>query len=105
MVLRKLIDHQIDELPRYENTLQTGAWWLQWVFSCPVKLLQVLNVVSQQAWYYRNIFSIAETGSPSLDIGCFASFLANETHEKEIAKNLKGGVKCSGSFYQYKGDK
>lgn len=100
---KKLLNNEISELPRYEQQLRTGVWCIQWIFSLPIKLFGIINMVSQQAWYYRNIYSIGETGEPDVSLGCFASFLANDAHERALASNLKGDVKCTGSVYSYKG--
>ena len=99
---KKLLLGLVEELPRYEKQLQTGVWYIQWVFALPIKLLGMVNMVAQQSWYYRNIVSMGETGNPSLEVGCFASFLANDSHERALARNMKGGVQCSGSVYVHK---
>jgi hypothetical protein len=65
-----------------------------------VQLVQLVNVVSQQSWYYRQIVSLADTGEANLSLGCFASYLANASHEQELAKNMKGDVDCVGSVYK-----
>lgn len=95
----KLLSRSIDELPRYESTLQAFHWTMQWVFWLPFKLVSAIKMMSFQAWYYRNLVSIAETGEPSLDNGCFASVLANQEHEKQLVLNMKGDVKCNGSVH------
>jgi 2,4-dienoyl-CoA reductase-like NADH-dependent reductase (Old Yellow Enzyme family) len=97
---KKLINRSIDSLPTYERSLRTFAWYLQWLFLLPFKLLASLQFITQQAWYYRNMVSIAETGQPRLEIGCFAAFLENDSHEKRLAANIKGDVNCVGSIYQ-----
>lgn len=97
---RKILSGEILELPRYEQELQTFHWWMQWIFFLPIKLLHVINMMSQQGWYYRCIVAIAETGEPTHNLGCFASFLANMKHEQHLAENLQGDVQCKGSVYK-----
>lgn len=97
---KKLLDGSIDTLPRYEQQLQTFHWTLQWIYYIPIRLLSVVNMLGKQAWYYRNIVSIAETGQADLTRGCFYSFLENNSHEQLLATNLKGGVQCRGSVYK-----
>jgi 2,4-dienoyl-CoA reductase-like NADH-dependent reductase (Old Yellow Enzyme family) len=96
----KLLSGEIESLPLYEKELRTFHWSLQWLFMLPVQLVQLVNVVSQQSWYYRQIVSLADTGEANLSLGCFASYLANASHEQELAKNMKGDVDCVGSVYK-----
>ncbi len=97
---RKILDGTIEELPRYEDTLVVFVWCLQWLFWIPLKLLQILNMVCKQSWYYRNIVSIAETGNANPSLGCFRSFISNMKHESFLATNMKGDVQCVGSHYK-----
>lgn len=97
---KKLLSGSIESLPRYERHLRTFHWSLQWLFLLPLQLMHLVNIVSQQAWYYRQIVSIAETGESDPSIGCFAAYLANTSHEQELARNLKGNVNCIGSVYK-----
>ena len=99
---KELLEGRIDSLPRYEDALRTGAWWLQWVFSLPISLLQTVNVVGKQSWYYRQMHSLGERRVTNRGIGCFAAFQENDAHEKRLAANTKGGVRCEGSVYSYK---
>lgn len=97
---KKLLSGDIDSLPRYEKVLRTFHWSLQWIFMLPLQLVSLVNVVSQQSWYYRQLVSIAETGEPDTSLGCFAAYLANASHEQELARNMKGDVNCVGSVYK-----
>ena len=97
---RKLLDGSIEKLPRYEDTLQVFHWSLQWIFWVPVKLVGAIHMLSQQSWYYRNLVSIAQTGEPALHTGCFTSLLANMEHEKQLAGNMKGEVRCNGTIHK-----
>ena len=56
----------------------------------------MLRLGSLQAWYYRNIVALAETGKPNLGLGPFRCFLANMRHEYRIAQQTRG-VDCVGS--------
>jgi 2,4-dienoyl-CoA reductase-like NADH-dependent reductase (Old Yellow Enzyme family) len=97
---KKLFSGEIDSLPRFEKNLRTFHWSLQWIFLLPVRLVHLVDMVSQQSWYYRQIVSIADTGEPDPSLGCFASYLANMSHEQELARNIKGNVNCVGSVYK-----
>lgn len=97
---KKLLDGSINELPRYEKSLMTLHWSLQWLFKLPIKFLQTLQIMGMQSWYYINIYALAETGQPTLDAGCFASLMANYKHEQHLAVNMKGDVQCKGSEYK-----
>jgi hypothetical protein len=80
----------------------TLHWSLQCLYKLPIKLLHVLQFMGMQSWYYINIYSLADTGKPKLDAGCFASLVTNYKHEQYLAVNTKGDVKCRGSEYQPK---
>lgn len=97
---KKLLDRSIESLPCYESTLQTFHWTMQWVFWIPLQLVGAINMLAQQGWYYRNMVSIAETGEPALDNGCFASLLANADHEKKWVLAMQGEVACNGSIHK-----
>lgn len=97
---KKLLEGSIDSLPRYEKSLMTFHWSLQWIYRLPVKMLQMVQFMGIQAWYYINIYSLAETGKPDLNAGCFASLISNFNHEKQLAINTKGDVRCKGSEYK-----
>ena len=90
----------MDTLPRYEKTLRTLHWSLQWIYFLPIKFLQIIQIIGFQSWYYVNLYAIAETGKPKHDAGCFASLLENYQHEQELARNTKGNVKCNGNEYK-----
>lgn len=97
---KKLLSGEIESLPCYEKQLRTFHWSLQWLFLIPIQLMSLINIVSQQSWYYRQIVSIADTGEPDLSLGCFASYLSNQNHEQELARNIQGNVQCVGSVYK-----
>lgn len=97
---KKLLEGSADSLPRYEKNLRTLHWSLQWVYMLPFKMLHLLQLMGMQAWYYVNIYALAETGEPDLNAGCFASLIANYNHEKHLAVNTKGDVQCKGSEYR-----
>lgn len=99
---KALLEGRLDCLPMYENQLQTGMWYLQWIYALPIPLLATINMVGKQAWYYRQIYSIGDNGAPNHQIGCFAAYLENDHHEKELAAGTQGGVQCEGSVYSYK---
>ena len=49
---KRLLAGEIAELPRYEDALQVGYWWMQWVFGPRRlwrKLAGMVHMVSQQA--------------------------------------------------------
>ena len=62
-----------------------------------------MQFMGTQSWYYANIYALAETGRPRLDSGCFAALVTNFMHERKLAANTKGDVKCRGYAYKYRG--
>ena len=75
--LQKMIDGEIDQLPDYEKTLSVGPGWLS--SRSPFRLIQAINALSSQAWFYLQINKMGNGEDPDLAKRPFAAF-------REIAK-------------------
>jgi len=96
----QLLNGEIDELPRYEDTVHVGYFFLRWIFNLKkVKIFSLIRMISMVSWYYRNMISIAETGNGNESLGAFRSLIANQLHEKKVASELVG-INCTGSVYK-----
>ena len=62
----------------------------------------MFKILATQAWYYRNIIAIAETGHGNLDLNIWSALIGNIKHETNKAKELIGIDNCVGQVY--KGD-
>jgi len=96
---KQLLAGDVDELPRYEESIKVGWFFLRWIFILPFLFCRLLHLLSLQSWYYRNIVAIAETGKADENLGPVSSLLANMKHEAQVANNLQG-VHCVGSVYK-----
>ena len=70
---RALLDGQIEKTVSYEHDLHLASRGL---FSpaSPVKPLKMLNVLGGQAWYYQQLFRLAEGKHPDLKLGLLRAF-------------------------------
>jgi 2,4-dienoyl-CoA reductase-like NADH-dependent reductase (Old Yellow Enzyme family) len=75
--LQKMINGEIDQLPDYEKTLSVGPGWLS--SRSPFRLIQAINALSSQAWFYLQINKMGKGEDPDLAKRPFAAF-------REIAK-------------------
>jgi 2,4-dienoyl-CoA reductase-like NADH-dependent reductase (Old Yellow Enzyme family) len=75
--LQKMINGEIDQLPDYEKTLSVGPGWLS--SRSPFRLIQAINALSSQAWFYLQINKMGNGEDPDLAKRPFAAF-------REIAK-------------------
>ncbi len=92
---RNLMDGTINETVRHEDNLQLARRGL---FSpaSPLLPLKVINVLGGQAWYYQQIFHLADGEAPNLKLGiprAFGSYLADEL---KTAFRMKRGSKEAG---------
>lgn len=77
---RRLLAGEAEAAVQWERTLllaDTG--WLS--PASPLLPARVLNVLGAQAWYYQQIFRLADRGVPDLDLGLLpaaAAYLADE---------------------------
>lgn len=97
--VNQMLNGYIEELPRYEDTIQVGHYLLQWLLSLPFKIFYLIRIMSLQGWYYCNIVQIAKNGNGDENIGAFSSFLANRKHEEKFCSEMTG-VNCTGTHYK-----
>lgn len=77
---KALMDGAIEKTVSYEQDLRLARKGL---FSpaSPLMPLKVINVIGGQAWYYQQIFHLADGRAPDLDLGilrAFGSYFADE---------------------------
>ena len=63
---------KIDQLPDYEKTLSVGPGWLS--SRSPFRLIQAINALSSQAWFYLQINKMGNDEDPDLAKRPFAAF-------------------------------
>ena len=85
---QQLINGDIEETVQFEHDLRMAK---RGIFSpaSPIKPLKVINVIGGQAWYYQQIFRLADNQPPELDMGVFKAFTAYFKDELSTALKLK----------------
>ena len=99
---QKLLDGEVSELPKYEETLEIGYPRLRWLFRAlvPSRLQTVVRLGSMQGWFYISMVRLAATGQPSSSGGRgsqpFLDFVRNTWREGRLARGMVGGD-CAGT--------
>ncbi|WP_156254690.1 NADH:flavin oxidoreductase/NADH oxidase family protein [Sandarakinorhabdus oryzae] len=75
----ELLEGHIEELPRYEERLSIGPWWLS--PASPFKLVRTINGFAAQAWYYQQLRRVAAGGTAE-KLNPFKAFLAEDKENK-----------------------
>ncbi len=77
---KRLLARQTDTAPAYEKTLMLKpSGWLS--PTSPLLFFRLVNVLGSQAWYYIQLFRLADRGAPQLNLGvlgCFFRYFADE---------------------------
>ena len=83
--LQKMIDGEIDQLPDYEKTLSVGPGWLS--SKSPFRLIQAINALSSQAWFYLQINKMGNGEDPDLAKGLSLLFEKLQKLTQQLLKN------------------
>lgn len=75
----ELLAGHIEDLPRFEDRLSIGPWWLSPV--SPFKLVRTMNGFAAQAWYYQQLRRVA-AGGAAVKLNPFTAFLAEDKENK-----------------------
>jgi 2,4-dienoyl-CoA reductase-like NADH-dependent reductase (Old Yellow Enzyme family) len=75
----ELLEGHIEELPRDEERLAIGPWWLS--PASPFKLVRTMNGFAAQAWYYQQLRRVAAGGTAE-KLNPFTAFLAEDKENK-----------------------
>jgi hypothetical protein len=75
----ELLEGHIEELPRDEERLAIGPWWLS--PASPFKLVRTMNGFAAQAWYYQQLRRVA-AGGVAEKLNPFKAFLAEDKENK-----------------------
>lgn len=85
---KQLLARQIAELPRHEKTLMLKpSGWLS--PSSPLLLLRVINGFGAQAWYYIQLFRLADVGRIQEGLGILSAFFRYQLDEYWTALRVK----------------
>lgn len=87
-VAHQLLAGEIDTLPQYENGLRLGPG----VFAptSNVDLIKTLNGFAGMAFYYQNIFRLADGLEGKSRMALLPTFIKHQMHEAKAAKALTG---------------
>ncbi len=94
---KRLLARQTSEAPRYEKTLvlkPTG--WLS--PTSPLLFFRLLNVLGGQAWYYVQLFRLADKGRPDLTLGvlgCVFRYFADEISTARRVKRAASSARAA----------
>ncbi len=85
---RQLLTGEIDRAVSYEHRLKLAE---QGLFSpaSPVLPLKLINVLGSQAWYYQQIFRLADGKQPDTRLGIVQAFVAYLRDELQTAARVK----------------
>ena len=79
--VKDLLEGKINQLPAAEKTLSIGPGWLS--LKSPFRLIQALNALSIQSWFYIQIKRISEGLNPDLLINPFKAFRIDGKNNKK----------------------
>jgi hypothetical protein len=95
-VARALLARSIDEAPHYERTLKLSrSRWLSG--ASPLFPIKVINVLGAQAWYYMQLFRLADDLPPDLELGVFPAFVRYMADELSAARRMKRAWRFAGN--------
>lgn len=85
---KDLITGRIQATVTHEHHLRLAdRGWLS--PASPIMPLKIINVIGSQAWYYQQIFRLADGQAPRLSLGVFGAFTAYFRDELATAWRLK----------------
>lgn len=84
---RKLINQEIQHLHPYEDTLQIGKGKLG--INSPYKMVKILNVQAQVAWFSHQIYRLSNHQEPELSAGLKRSYIKQMVNETRLAIGRK----------------
>ena len=85
--IKKLLDREIDVLPKFEKTLSIGPGWLS--SSSPFRLIQAINAFGIQSWFYSQIRRISEGLDPDLSLNPLKAFREDGKIDKKTVQSYK----------------
>ena len=88
----RLLSGQVTEAPRHESRLRLGSGRLLSGVS-PLTGIRQLNTGGSQAWYYQQIFRLADGKLPRLDLGIMNAFFRYLFNEYATAFRMKRSIK------------
>ncbi|MEM7768489.1 MAG: NADH:flavin oxidoreductase/NADH oxidase family protein [Pseudomonadota bacterium] len=83
----KLLSGEVAEAPRWEHKLRLGPTKLLGPAS-PIGLVKALNGFGTQAWYYEQLYRLADGKTPDTRLGVFQAFRKGQAHDKRAAKEM-----------------
>lgn len=87
-VARQLLEGRIQEAPRHEHALALSRRrWLSG--ASPVFLIKLVNVLGAQAWFYMQLFRLADGKAPDLKLGIVRAFAAYMADEMATARRVR----------------
>ncbi|MEZ5895141.1 MAG: NADH:flavin oxidoreductase/NADH oxidase family protein [Parvularculaceae bacterium] len=88
-VAQKLLSGEIGETPRWEKTLRLGGGF--WGPGSPNATIKAVNGFAAMAYFYKNIFRLADGAPPREKMALLPAFASLQMHERKAAKRLIRG--------------
>lgn len=86
-ICAKLLSGKIAEAPRHEKSLRLGAGF--WGPNSSNKMIKALNGFAAMAYYYQNIYRLADGEEPLAEMALLPAFLQYQTGERRAAGRLR----------------
>ena len=92
----RLLNGEIDALPRFESRLRLGPTPLLGQAS-PIGIIKALNGFGSMAWYYQHLLALGDGRTPDAGLGVFTAFRRDQAEQARRAKLWKAAQENAGS--------
>ncbi|MEM1152166.1 MAG: NADH:flavin oxidoreductase/NADH oxidase family protein [Pseudomonadota bacterium] len=87
----RLLNNEIEALPRFEDTLRLGPTGLLGPNS-PIGLIKALNGFGAMGWYYQHLIALGEGRQPDAKLGLFTAFRRDQAEQAKRTKLWKAAL-------------
>ena len=83
--IKKMLNGQLETLPKYEKTLSLGPWILS--PSSPFLIIKAINAFGSMSWFYQQIKRMADGKMPNLKQKILNALMADAKADKQAVKD------------------
>ena len=85
LCIKKMLNGQLETLPKYEKTLSLGPWILS--PSSPFLIIKAINAFGSMSWFYQQIKRMADGKMPDLKQKILNALMADAKADKQAVKD------------------